>query len=134
LVVEKLLDLIARGQDATDIEEGTADEVLVRTRIRREDVEHLELGVDVLVNVIVFGWIVPGEAVLRLEVREADSLELIEVAAQDGHFAALVELDQAGAGDTRDAVVAAAEDGVAGDVTGGAVGEPRDQGKRRAAG
>ena len=75
---------------------GAAEEFLIGAQVGRQDVEHFQLGEDVLVDVVVFRRVGPLEARLGLEIGEPNRDQLLQIAAQDGHFAALAELDQAG--------------------------------------
>ena len=76
-----------------------------------------------MIDVIVFRRIGPDEAGTRLQKSQPKRLKLHEVAAENGDFARLLELDEAGVVNRRHRRVAAAVDRQASGVADAAVGE-----------
>ena len=121
--LQKSLGLGRGRQHTAHVHIHAADKFLVGTQVRGQDIEHLQLGEDVLIDVVVFGRIAPLEAVLGLEVRQPHGDHFVQKAAQDGHLPALAELDQAVGLHRGDGRVAAAENRQASHVADSAVAE-----------
>lgn len=105
-----------RRQHAAHIHRCPANELLIGADIRRQDVQHLQLGEDVLIDVVLLRRVVPGEALLRLQIRQPHRDQLLQVTAQDRDLSRLTELDQAVGVDRGNGGIAAGEDGQAGHV------------------
>src|SRR5437773_6957248 len=77
-----------------------------------------------MVNVVVFRRSHPLKALPRLQVSEPDRVHDIQVATEDGDFAALLEFNETSTGNGSDSWVTAAENCQAGDIASKAVAEP----------
>ena len=62
------------------------------------------------VHVVDFRRVRPDESFSRFEIRQANRIELHQVAAKDGDFAGLAKLNQAGVADVGHGAIAAAKD------------------------
>ena len=76
LAVEELVRFGRSGQNAAKVEIGTADEFLIAAYFAGQNIEQLQLGEDVLVDVVVFSRIAPHEPLLRLEIGQTDGHQL----------------------------------------------------------
>jgi hypothetical protein len=112
-----------RGQDATQIQEDSTHEFLIRTHFRRQDVKQLELRENMLVQIIVCRGIGPGEVRLGFEIGQPDALDDVEIAAQDGSLTRLLQFDKAVGVNRGDSAVTATEGGQPSDIPHAAVSE-----------
>ncbi|MEI9897720.1 MAG: hypothetical protein WDN28_28650 [Chthoniobacter sp.] len=112
----------ALRQEAEQIEIGAADVEGVGAEIRRVHAQQAQFLKDLLVEVVVRGWIAPHEIGARRDESDGHGDLLGEVADEDGGLAGLVALHPAIDGNAGDLIVRIV-DGEAGDVARGAVGE-----------
>src|SRR5262249_19960604 len=122
---QERLHLIDSWQNAAKVQVSPADKFLVRAQVRRLDAEHLELGEDEFVDVVVFRRVRPLEALARLQVGKSDRLHDFQIPAQNGDLAALTKFHKTFRIDVRHGAIAAAEYGQPRDIADGAIGEGR---------
>src|SRR5690348_12759288 len=118
----KLVQVLGGGQQAGNIQRGTANEGLVITQLRGQQPQFLQLGVDRLVDVIVGGDIGPvvGQAFRNDDDLGAD-VELGKARLDKG-LASLAGGKRAIVADSSDRVVVADINGEGGDIPHRAVG------------
>ena len=120
-VVQECLSLFNGRQSPARIERGPADELFIGAEVGGENQQLLELLVDLHIDEVQLGRIVPGEVRHIVEERQERGRHLVEVAGENGGLTATVLLDDPFVADLGHALRGGTEHGQGGHIADGAI-------------